>query len=102
MATDCAPRSSRGAVHAQVVGPVRTALGVAAASKTLAPGEAILVGENEADLASTLAFHRKRGGYDCRVVGDGQAAMAEAQGQRPDLIVLDRMLPRMTTATCPE
>ena len=100
--TDCAPGSSRCAVRAQVVEAVRSALGVAAASKTLALGKAILVVEDKADLANTLAFHLKRSGHDCQVVGDGQTALAEAQRQAPDLIVLNRMLPRMTTAACSE
>ncbi len=70
--------------------------GGATTSKTLAPGKAVLVVEDEADLANTLAFHLKRSGYDCRLAGDGQTALAEAQRQPPDLIVLDRMLPRVS------
>jgi DNA-binding response OmpR family regulator len=75
---------------------VCVASGGAATGKTLAPGKAILVVEDEVDLANTLAYHLKRGGYDCRLAGDGQTALAEAQRQPPDLIVLDRMLPRLS------
>jgi len=63
---------------------------------SMAHGESILVVEDEADLANMLSYHLKRGGFNCRLAGDGQTALAEAQRQPPDLIVLDRMLPRMS------
>ncbi len=59
-------------------------------------GKSILIVEDEADLANMLAYHLKRGGYQCRVAGDGQSALAEVQRYPPDLIVLDRMLPRLS------
>jgi two-component system phosphate regulon response regulator PhoB len=52
--------------------------------------------EDEADLANTLSYHLQREGYRCRLAGDGQMALAEVQRQSPDLIVLDRMLPRLS------
>ncbi len=58
--------------------------------------KSILVVEDEADLANTLAFHLKRGGFACRLAGDGLTALGEVQRQPPDLIVLDRMLPRLS------
>jgi DNA-binding response OmpR family regulator len=58
--------------------------------------KSILVVEDEPDLANTLAYHLKREGYHCRLAGDGQTALTEAQRQPPDLIVLDRMLPRLS------
>ncbi len=58
--------------------------------------KSILVVEDETDLANTLSYHLKRGGFACRLAGDGQTALAEAQRQPPDLILLDRMLPRMS------
>jgi two-component system phosphate regulon response regulator PhoB len=59
-------------------------------------GKHILVVEDEADLASMLAYHLRREGYECRVTGDGEQALAEAQRRLPDLIVLDRMLPKLS------
>lgn len=58
--------------------------------------KSILVVEDEADLANMLSYHLTRGGFNCRLAADGQTALAEAQRQPPDLIVLDRMLPRMS------
>ncbi len=59
----------------------------------MAPSAAILVVEDEPDLADLLCFQLKREGYVCRCVRDGEHALAETQRQAPDLIVLDRMLP---------
>lgn len=56
--------------------------------------KSILVVEDEADLADVLTFALKREGFECRVVHDGSAALAEIERRPPDLIVLDRMLPR--------
>ena len=57
-------------------------------------GHSILIVEDEADLADVLSFQLRREGYDCRVVHDGKAALAEIERRPPDLVVLDRMLPK--------
>ena len=54
----------------------------------------ILVVEDENDLAEGLRYNLEKEGYGCRVVGDGVSALEEIQRQRPDLVILDRMLPR--------
>jgi len=59
-------------------------------------GRLILVVEDEADLAEVLCYHHQREGYRCRQARDGAAALAEIQRTRPDLVVLDRMLPRVS------
>lgn len=59
-------------------------------------GKSILIIEDEVDLAEQLAYHLKREGYTCRIAGDGASGLAEAQRRPPDLILLDRMLPRMS------
>ncbi|MBI5864476.1 MAG: response regulator transcription factor [Planctomycetes bacterium] len=66
------------------------------AHNSIDQGKQILVVEDEADIASTLSYHLSRTGYTCRLAGDGQTGLAEAQRQPPDLIVLDRMLPRLS------
>jgi two-component system phosphate regulon response regulator PhoB len=58
--------------------------------------KSILVVEDEADLANTLAYHLKREGFTCRLTADGTTALAEVQRSLPDLIVLDRMLPQIS------
>jgi two-component system phosphate regulon response regulator PhoB len=43
-----------------------------------------------------LSYHLEREGYRCRRARDGEAALAEIQRAAPDLIVLDRMLPKLS------
>jgi DNA-binding response OmpR family regulator len=58
--------------------------------------KAILIVEDESDLAEALSYHLEREGYTCRRARDGDAALAEVRRARPDLIVLDRMLPKLS------
>jgi two-component system, OmpR family, alkaline phosphatase synthesis response regulator PhoP len=58
-------------------------------------GKSILIVEDEGDLADMIQLHLRKEGYVCRVAGDGQQALAEVQRRPPDLIVLDRMLPKL-------
>jgi two-component system phosphate regulon response regulator PhoB len=57
--------------------------------------KAILIVEDESDLADALSYHLEREGYRCRRARDGEVALAEVRRARPDLIVLDRMLPKL-------
>lgn len=54
----------------------------------------VLVVEDESALAELLRFNREKEGYSCRRVADGEAALDEVRRRPPDLIILDRMLPR--------
>jgi DNA-binding response OmpR family regulator len=53
----------------------------------------ILIVEDEPALQETLNYNLTRQGYEVEVAGDGQAALDSARGMKPDLIVLDIMLP---------
>jgi two-component system, OmpR family, response regulator ResD len=55
----------------------------------------VLVVEDEPTIADMVARYLRRAGYDTTVVGDGRAALAAVGGYRPDLVVLDVMLPGM-------
>jgi len=55
--------------------------------------ETILVVEDEPALQETLAYNLKKEGYTVETVGDGLVALASARNLKPDLIVLDLMLP---------
>src|SRR5512133_496901 len=57
--------------------------------------EKILVVEDEVSLQETLAYNLKRQGYSVETAGDGNAALDIARRERPNLIVLDIMLPGM-------
>lgn len=55
----------------------------------------VLVIEDERDLAELVAFHLEKEGYSCLIAEDGNLGLAEARRVRPDLILLDLMLPGM-------
>jgi len=57
--------------------------------------EKILVVEDEVALQETLIYNLKRLGYEVDAAGDGQSALEMARSTRPDLILLDIMLPGM-------
>jgi DNA-binding response OmpR family regulator len=57
--------------------------------------ETILIVEDELSLQETLAYNLKKEGYVVETVGDGRAALEAARRLKPDLIVLDIMLPEM-------
>ncbi len=56
-------------------------------------GSRILVVEDETDLAELVAINLRGAGHDVTVAHDGKTALAEIQRSRPDLLVLDVMLP---------
>jgi two-component system phosphate regulon response regulator PhoB len=53
----------------------------------------ILVVEDERDIAALVAYHLTKEGYRVRTADSGSEALAAAGHERPDLIVLDLMLP---------
>jgi DNA-binding response OmpR family regulator len=53
----------------------------------------ILVVDDESAILQTLRFNLERNGYIVATAGDGRSAIALAASERPDLIVLDIMLP---------
>jgi DNA-binding response OmpR family regulator len=53
----------------------------------------ILVVEDEPSIAEVVSLYLGRAGFDVRTVGDGLAALREVERLKPDLIVLDLMLP---------
>ncbi len=57
--------------------------------------ETILVVEDEPALRDTLSYNLKKDGFTVEAVGDGRAALNSARMLKPDLIVLDLMLPEI-------
>jgi DNA-binding response OmpR family regulator len=53
----------------------------------------VLVVDDEPTLGEVVSRYLQRAGYDTRVAADGNAAIAAAGESRPDLVVLDLMLP---------
>ena len=57
--------------------------------------ETILIVEDEPALRDTLSYNLKKDGFTVEAVGDGRAALVSARALKPDLIVLDLMLPEI-------
>ena len=55
----------------------------------------ILIVDDEKDLVETLTLRLEANGYEVIKAYDGQEGLERAQKERPDLIVLDLMLPKM-------
>ncbi|HEY5984134.1 MAG TPA: response regulator transcription factor [Anaerolineales bacterium] len=57
--------------------------------------EIILVVEDEPALQETLVYNLKKSGYTVEAAGDGRSGLDAARRLRPDLVVLDVMLPEL-------
>jgi len=58
------------------------------------PGPArVLVVEDERDIAALVAYHLTREGYRVRTADSGAEALQAVSHERPDLVILDLMLP---------
>jgi two-component system, OmpR family, response regulator ResD len=55
----------------------------------------VLVVDDEPTIAEVVARYLRRAGYATRIAQDGTQALASAGEQRPDLVVLDLMLPKI-------
>jgi len=55
----------------------------------------ILLVDDEAAIVQSLRYNLEKNGYTVITAGDGRTAVALAQRDRPDLVVLDIMLPVM-------
>lgn len=54
----------------------------------------ILIAEDEESIVTSLEFLMHRGGFETRVARDGEQALAQVSDFRPDVVILDLMLPR--------
>jgi two-component system, OmpR family, phosphate regulon response regulator PhoB len=61
-----------------------------------APPARILVVEDERDIAALVAYHLTREGYRVRTAEGGAEALEAVAAERPDLLVLDLMLPNLS------
>ncbi|HXK32896.1 MAG TPA: response regulator transcription factor [Dehalococcoidia bacterium] len=65
------------------------------AAPSHASAKTVLVIEDEASLASTLSYNLRKNGFNVSSAADGVEGLQAARRDRPDVIVLDLMLPRM-------
>jgi two-component system alkaline phosphatase synthesis response regulator PhoP len=56
----------------------------------------ILVAEDEPDIRELLSFTLKYGGFDVVTAANGLEAVEQAEKSKPDMILLDVRMPRMT------
>ncbi len=60
------------------------------------PSRKILVADDNDDIRNMLAMLLRRLGHDVVVAADGETAVALAKRERPDLILMDVMMPRLS------
>ena len=63
------------------------------AKGNIAVNEKILIVEDEKDIARMIDYNLKKEGYRTVLTHDGPAGVAAAGKERPDLMILDLMLP---------
>jgi two-component system, OmpR family, phosphate regulon response regulator PhoB len=56
----------------------------------------ILVVDDEPDITALVAYHLAKAGYRVSTAADGHDALRSARDERPDVVVLDLMLPGMS------
>ena len=58
-------------------------------------GSHVLVVDDEPELVRALCIRLAANGFTCDVASDGREALAKAKARRPDVIVLDLVMPKM-------
>ena len=53
----------------------------------------VLIVDDEPNIVLSVEYLMRRAGFDVAVAEDGEAAMARIREQRPDLVVLDVIMP---------
>jgi DNA-binding response OmpR family regulator len=54
----------------------------------------VLIADDEPNIVISLEFLMKRAGYEVSIARDGQEALDAIDRERPDLVLLDVMMPR--------
>src|SRR5712692_8775784 len=60
-----------------------------------ASGKSILIIEDERDVVDLLALNLRKAGFATSTASDGAAGLEKARNEKPALIILDLMLPKM-------
>jgi two-component system phosphate regulon response regulator PhoB len=77
-------------------GPIGARTGSARTDSPQMSNAHILVVDDEPDISALVAYHLARESYRVRTASSGPEAIRAAELERPDLIVLDLMLPGMS------
>lgn len=59
-------------------------------------GPLVLVADDDEDILSLVAFRLEKAGYRVLTAADGEQAFELALSERPDLAILDVMMPKLT------
>jgi two-component system, OmpR family, alkaline phosphatase synthesis response regulator PhoP len=62
----------------------------------LTKGKKILIADDEPDIIEILQYNLEKEGYDVITAKDGEEALVKAKNNKPDLIILDIMMPKKT------
>ncbi|MCK6405994.1 MAG: response regulator [Rhodocyclaceae bacterium] len=54
----------------------------------------ILIADDEQNIVISVEFLMRREGYEVSVAGDGEAALERIRADKPDLVLLDVMMPK--------
>ncbi|MBK9445532.1 MAG: response regulator [Betaproteobacteria bacterium] len=54
----------------------------------------ILIADDEQNIVISVEFLMKREGYEVTVAADGEEALARIRAEKPDLVLLDVMMPK--------
>lgn len=54
----------------------------------------ILIADDEQNIVISLEFLMKREGYDVSIANNGEEAVAAVRAEKPDLVLLDVMMPK--------
>jgi DNA-binding response OmpR family regulator len=54
----------------------------------------VMIAEDEPNIVTSLEFLMRKAGYDTRIARDGEEALGVLTAFRPDVVLLDVMLPR--------
>ena len=63
--------------------------------KDLAPAKKILIVDDEPDILEFLQYNLKKEGYEVVTAADGKQALEVAESTKPNLIILDIMMPEL-------
>src|SRR6478735_2064408 len=61
-----------------------------------ASGRNILIVEDESDVTDLLSLNLRKAGFKTTAAADGATGLQKARDDRPDFIILDLMLPKMS------
>ena len=56
----------------------------------------IVIADDDADIRELVVFKLRHGGHEVVPVGDGAAAVEACAAEKPDLVILDVMMPGMS------